>query len=235
MKDRLCAMAIPKEMFGTVLSILSVGMLCSMTTFGQSATVEPGNFDIEIHTTGEGSPNYRVTNHTGKTVTACMFELGYWSKSTGKAIIAWDAILQNLPPIEPDASISQYLSHAVGGPLPDKVEVIAGLWADGETFGQTEFINHLLRVRATRVAEYEKAAKILRQGLDENWTTDQYLKAFGEKPDSAPAFKVRSTLSASPQSAQKPKLLRHVVQMLSESFVEKANQLRNAKPATDPS
>lgn len=50
------------------------------------------------------------------------------------------------------------------------------------------------------------------------------------KPSATDQTPARSTLSANQQNAEKPKLLRHVIQMMLESFVPKSNQIRMAKP-----
>jgi len=144
--------------------------------------------------------------------------------------MVWDAVLQDELPIEPGASVSHYLSHPVGGPLPDKVEVIAGVWDDGETFGQLVWVNVILKNRSMRASEYEQAAAMLQQGLDQNWTRDQYLQALGDKPNSGPIYAVRSTLVANQRFTERPQLLRHSVQKMLESFAQKSNLIRKAKP-----
>jgi hypothetical protein len=205
--------------------------------FVDRSSAEQPRFQIEIQATGETGPRYTVTNLTGRTVTACVLELSSSSQSGGNSKTVWDALLQDEPPIEPGASISQYLSHVVGGPLPDKVEVISGVWADGGTFGQLIWVDNILKTRAMRASEYEQAATMLQQGLDQNWTRDQYLKALGDQQNSIPIRAVRSTLVANEQFTEKPQLLRHKMQMMLESFVQKSNQIRKTKPtvsATTP-
>jgi hypothetical protein len=93
------------------------------------------------------------------------------------------------------------------------------------------------KTRAMRASEYEQAATMLQQGLDQNWTRDQYLKALGDQQNSIPIRVVRSTLVANEQFTEKPQLLRHIMQMMLESFVQKSLQIRKAKPtvsATTP-
>jgi hypothetical protein len=87
------------------------------------------------------------------------------------------ALLQDELPIEPGGRITQHLSHAVGGPLPDKIEVVAGVWADGETFGQPDWVKVILKNREIQASAYEQATSMLQRGLDQNWTRDQYLQA----------------------------------------------------------
>jgi len=115
------------------------------------------------------------------------------------------------------------------------VEAIAGVWADGETFGQPVWVNNILKTRALRASEYEQAAATLQQGLDQNWTSNQYLQAFSDKPDSGPVYTVRTALAATDQqNAQKPQVLNHVMQKLLEAFRQKSDQLRKAKPTLTP-
>jgi hypothetical protein len=113
---------------------------------------------------------------------------------------AWDSILQSRPPIEPGATISQRLFEFGFSPLPDQIKVIAAVWTDGETFGAPASVNIILNNRARPVAEYEDAAGILRQGLSQNWTGDQYQQAFRDKPDTGAVYTVRTALSATLQN-----------------------------------
>ena len=151
---------------------LAIGILFPLGGYGQAAA--EGQFAVEIQATGEKGPNYTVTNLSGKTVWACVIELSS-STRAWKSRTVWDALLQNEPPIEPEARLLQYLSHEVGGPRPDKVEVIAGVWADGETCGQSEWVNIILQGRARRAAEFGQAGAILQKGLEESGTSEQYL------------------------------------------------------------
>jgi hypothetical protein len=200
-------MEISMKILAAALCVLNAGMLVSSGVHGQLPTVEQPRFQIEIQAAAEGGPRYTVTNLTGKTVTACVLELSSSSQSKGKSKTVWDALLQDELPIEPGASISRYLSHAVGGPLPDKVEVVAGVWADGETFGQFVWVENILETRAMRASEYDQAATMLRQGLDHNWTRDQYMQALNDKPSSGPIYAVRTTLVANQQFTEKPPVL----------------------------
>jgi len=212
---------------------LRVGMLFSSAVYGQPATEQP-RFQIEIHNTGERGPTYTVTNLSGKRVSACVLEISSSSQRTRTSKTVWDALLQGQPPIEPGASISQYLSHVVGGPLPDKVEVIAVVWVDGETFGQPVWVNNILKNRAMRASEYEDAAAILQQGLDRNWSSSQYLQAFSDKPDSGPVYTVRTALTVNQQTNHTPQVFTHTMQFLLQSFRQQSDQLRKAKPILSP-
>jgi hypothetical protein len=194
----------------TAFCALNVGMFFSPAIYGQPATERP-RFQIEIRATGERGPTYTVTNLSGKRVSACVLEISSSSQRARKSKTVWDALIQGQPQIEPGASISQYLPHAVGGPLPDKVEVIAGVWADGETFGQPVWVNNILKTRALRASQYENAAAILQRGLDQNWNRYQYQQAFSDKPDSGPVYTVRTALTATQQTGQTPQEFTHTI------------------------
>ena len=221
------------KILATAFCTLNVGMLFLSAIYGQPATEQP-RFQIEIHATGERGPTYTVTNLSGKRVSACVLEISSSSPRARKSKAVWDALLQGQPPIEPGASISQYLPHVVGSPLPDKVEVIAGVWADGETFGQPVWVNNILKTRAMRASEYEDAAVILQQGLDQNWTRNQYLQAFSDKPDSGPVYTVRTALAVEQQTAHTPRVFTHTMQFLLQSFRQQSDQLRKAKAILSP-
>jgi hypothetical protein len=104
--------------------------------------------------------------------------------------------VQGDPPIEPGRTILRPLTLIIGSSVPNKVEVIAGVWPDGESFGQHVWANNILKNRTLRASEYEDAAAISQQGLDQNWTPNQYQQAFSNKPDSGPVYTVRTALTA---------------------------------------
>jgi hypothetical protein len=227
------------KVFAAAFCALYLGMLFSSSLHGQTASELP-RFQIEIRTTGEKKPKYTVTNLSGRPVSACVLDISSSSPSSPlsqrawKSTTVWDAILQGLPPVEPGASLSQYLPHRVNGPLPDKVQVIAGVWADGGTFGQAVWVNNILKTRALRASEYEDAAAILQRGLDQNWTSNQYQQAFSDKPDSGPVYIVRTALTATVQTAQTPQEFTHTMKFLLQSFRERLDQIRTAKPTISP-
>jgi hypothetical protein len=224
------------KMLAAALCVLNAELLV-LSASGESPTVEsptieqPG-FRIEVQASGAGEPTFTITNLTGKTVTACVIQLSSSSDRVGNSEMVWDALLQEVPPIEPGSSILHYLSHAEGHPLPDKIEVVAGVWADGETFGQPDWVKIILKTRGMRAVEYDQAAAILQQGLGENWTRDQYLRVLGGKQNSGPIHIIRSTLTANERSEETPEFLRRLVQTMRDSFVQKSNQIRKAKPAS---
>jgi hypothetical protein len=89
------------------------------------------------------------------------------------------------------------------------VEVIAGIWADGESFGQPEWVSNILKTRAMRASEYDDAAAILQNGLDQ--TPNHYQQAFSNMLDSGPVYTVRTALAASQQTVQTPQAFTHTM------------------------
>ncbi len=221
------------KILATAFCVLSGGMFFSSVTHRPSTATEQSKFKIEIRATGGKGPGFAVTNLTAKTVTACVFELSYpqqGAKSARRSKTVWDALVQGDPPIEPGRTVIRPLFSFVGSPLPNQVEVVAGVWADGESFGPPEWASNILKTRATRASENEDAAAILQRGLDENWTRNQYQQAFTDKPDSGPVYIVRTALRATQETAQTPQEFTHTMQFLLQSFKQQADKLRKPKP-----
>ena len=138
--------------------------------------------------------------------------------------------MQGNIPIEPGQTVLHPLIPIIGNALPNKVEVIAGIWADGESFGPPKWASNIFNYRALRAAEDEDAAAILQRGLDQNWNRNQYLQAFSDKPDSGPVYIVRTALTATQQTGQTPQEFTHTMQFLLQSFKQQADKLRKAVP-----
>ena len=139
------------RLYTIALKLAIVGVLVSSATYGQSQTVEQAKFQVEIQAAADGGPKFTLANLSGKTLTACTFQFSVSSESRAQSKMDWDPLVQGRGdpgrsrsgPLEPGASLTMNLPHKVGGPLPDRVEVIAGIWEDGETFGQAD-----IRIRA---------------------------------------------------------------------------------------
>jgi hypothetical protein len=209
---------------------LSIAMLSRSASYGQPAAERP-KFHVEIHPTGEKGPTYTVTNLSSKPVWAMVLEMSSSSSQPSrKSKKIWDSLFESHPPIDPGASILLYLPNFGRSPIPDKIEVIAAVWTDGETFGAPAVVNSILNTRALRAAEYEDAAGILQQGLNQNWTREEYQQAFRDKPDTGAVYTVRTALSATQQTAQTPQEFTHTMQFLLKNFQQLSNQLRKVKP-----
>jgi hypothetical protein len=218
------------KMLATAFCVLGGGMLFSTAAQGPSTTPPRPKFKIEIRAAGEKGPGYAVTNLTAKTVTACVFELTYPSQGNRKSTPVWDALVQGVPPIEPGRTVFHPLLIVGRSVLPGKVEVIAGIWADGESFGPPKWASDIFNYRALRASEDEDAAAILQRGLDQNWNRSQYQQAFADKPDSGPVYTVRTALTATQQTGQTPQEFTHTMQFLVQSFKQYADKLRKSIP-----
>ena len=221
------------KMLATAFCVLAGGMFFSSLAQRPSTTPERPRFKIEIRATaekGQKGPGYAVTNLTAKAVTACVFELTYPSPHARKSKTVWDTLFEGVPPIEPGQTIFRPVLLVGGSALPGKVEVIAGVWADGQSFGQPEWANSILKNRAMRASQYDDAAAILRQGLNQNWTRNQYQQAFSDKPDTGPVYTVRTALSATQQTGQTPQEFTHTMQFLLQTFRQQSDKLRKPKP-----
>jgi hypothetical protein len=217
-----------------VFSLLSAGLCLASAVHGQSRTAEEPKFQVEIDPAAEGGPKFTVTNLSAKTLGACVFEFSISSEGMPQSHMDWDPA--SLPggderrkspkPLEPGASMTLNLLHKVGGPFPDKVQVIAGVWTDGETFGVADWVSVILKNRASLASAYEQAISILRQGLDEQWTRDQYLEALNSKPNSLPFHAIRSTLAASQNSESDRGAVKYTMQALLEYFTKNLEVLR---------
>src|ERR1700733_4633611 len=214
----------------SVAVCILVGLLAASAGLGQSPVATSPNFHVEIQPVGDRGPGFRVTNLSGKTVTACFIEISSSSDNRDRSKIDWDAIVQGMKSLEPGASISIPLPHVVGGPLPDKVEVVAGIWADGETFGSAELVRRILVNRGMRESDYDQAVTFLQQGLDANWTRDQYLAALKDMPNSGAFQMFKANLEKNEDLIDKPELLRRIVQRLMGAFEQDRDLLRQAKP-----
>ena len=141
----------------------------------------------------------------------------------------WDPIWQGEgrgpeKPLEPEASMTMSLPHEVGGPLPDRVEIIAGIWVDGETFGDTK---RLQDNRNSLATAYQQAISLLQQGLDQNWSRDQFLAALNGKTNSLLIGSIRRALEA---SANSDEALQRTMKGLLTHFTQNLGLLRQAKP-----
>ena len=97
--------------------------------------------------------------------------------------------------------------------------MIAAVWTDGETLGAPASVNLILNTRAARAAEYEDAAAILQQGLNQNWTRGiRSEQAFRDQPDTGAVYTVRTALSATLQTARTPQDFIHFMQFVADEF-----------------
>jgi hypothetical protein len=198
------------------------------------ATAAAPDFQIEIQPSAEKGPTFTVRNMSDKAITACVFEFSYTGAHRRLGGMVWDAAMQHKPVLEPGATLTNFLSHATGEPLPDKVEVVAGAFADGETFGQPKWIKILLQDRAVRLGEYEQAAAFLRKGLDEHWTYEQYLAALEQAPKLDAAQDIRRSLEVNTSLQRYPENLQEFVESMVDRYNRYARKIRDAQAPANP-
>jgi hypothetical protein len=211
------------------LSGVSVALIVAVAVCAHSRADGNPTFQIDIQAGAQGEPKFTVMNLSGKTVSACVLEISIASEGKGQSRIVWDAALQGERPLEQGASISENLFHVVGAPLPDKDEVIAGIWSDGEPFGQSDWVKIILANRAARVPSYEQEISFLQRGLDQNWTREQFLAGLSSMPNPGIFSGIRSTLEANQSLNNKPELLQRVIHTPLESLNQKLELIRQAK------
>lgn len=221
------------------LVILSAALCVGSAVHGLSRTEEEPKFQIEIDPAAERGPKFTVTNLSAKTLAACVFQFSISSDGRSQSKMEWDPATQGggderrkIPkPLEPGASMTLNLPYKVGDSFPDKVDVIAGVWADGETFGAADWVKAIQNNRASLDSAYEQAISFLQQGLDRGWTRSQYLEALTSKSNALPFYSIRSTLEASRNSDSDPRALKHAMQSLMAYFTQNLDLLRKARPA----
>jgi hypothetical protein len=82
------------------------------------------------------------------------------------------------------------------------------------------------------VASYDQAIALLRESMDQKWTREQYLQALNDKPNSAPFYGIRTTLTANANLDEQPQRSNQLMQRMLDSFAQKSDQLKKAKPTS---
>ena len=231
-------------------TVAVVALLLIATPFLHAQSSNPdSNFRIQIQTGQDGSPTFTITNLFNDTLTAFVIRFSLSSNPTWHSQLNWDTAVQDLPanragaehPIQAGASKTMYLVKAVGELRPDKIDIVAAIWGDGETFGDEKWLRVLLKYRASLAAGYEEAIDVLQKGQDANWTRDEYLDAVSHETanrksadvDGGPMSAIRDTMRGSSIFDATPLLLRHAVQRLQADFEQRLDLLRRTKPAFD--
>jgi hypothetical protein len=158
-------------------------------------------FRIEI----QKDATFTLTNLSDKTLTACVIQLS--------------------------VSTDPRLPRVGDQPFPDNVKVVAGIWEDGTTFGDEVWVNTLLHTRADYISAYEQAIAIMKQGIEANWTRQQYLDAINGMRPSQPYYAILRTFEANQALDQHPQTINHLAQLLLDRFQQSLQLLRPQKPA----
>lgn len=217
------------KIFAAAFCALNIAMFFPSMLYPQRAAERP-EFRVEIQPGKDKRPACTVTNLSSKPVWALVLEISSSTQPARKAQKVWDTLLESVHPIEPGASITRPLFEFAFSPQPDRIKVVAAVWTDGETWGAPASVNLVLNNRTRLAAEYEDAAGILQQGVNQNWTRDQYQQAFRDKPDTGAVYTVRTALSSTLQSGFTPQEFTHTMQFLLRSFQQLSKQLRKVKP-----
>lgn len=229
----------PMKLTRVIVLIVLVGW--SVSAIAQVAT-EP-KLMVEIQSGGTDSPRFSVKNLSTKTLVGCTISVSVSAETRSQTKINWNPLAQtrhvpngNLQgPLEPGQTLTFNLAHVVGGPLPDRVEVIAGIWSDGETFGQPTWIKVLMEMNASMVSAYEQAIALLKEGIENDWTREQYLAAVNNKSDSIKftAYSIRSTFQANQELDADPQRAKNIAQGLLHHF-EQDLQLLSPQKTVEP-
>ena len=190
------------------------------------------DFRVVIDSVTEREPQIILTNLSEVPLTACFINISFWRENRKQGGVLWDAFLINKPQIAKEANVSLPLGHVDGEPYPDKVEVAAAIWADGTTFGDADYLKHILRGRADLANKFDRVISLLQTGLQQEWTRDQYLAALEKLPDASKpqAYGVRSTLKLNTNLDGHQAILKHLIQEFIDRFGVQRDALRQSKP-----
>jgi len=209
-------------------ALLSVALLFWAIAAHPQSTGDP-RLDVRMGSSGNGY-TFTITNLGGIAVTAYVAKAFFPQNKREQVLRTWDSVLADEAPIEPNGHVSGGIGVSENDPYPDRVEVVAGIWSDGETFGKEVYLKQLLDAREKRASEFESVAKLIQRGLDENWSVDQYLHALDVMPSSLAVYSLSSTLKAGSKSDD-PKRLHHTVLHMLDMFTGSYERIRRAKPA----
>ncbi|HEY0703228.1 MAG TPA: hypothetical protein VGD60_10705 [Candidatus Acidoferrales bacterium] len=145
-----------------ILFILIATAWAASATRVSAQSAAQTQFRVEIQLTAQPWPKAIVTNISGKTLTACHIEKSLISDPKQPfPSFDWDSVIQGAPPLEPNNAITLNLRFPQTDPVPDQVEVVAAIFADGSTFGPDDFINRMLAARAQREMEYDQTVTFI--------------------------------------------------------------------------
>ena len=220
------------------LQMVAMILLFSPPARGRPQNADQSKFQIEIQPDAASGPKFTVKNLYDKTLEAYAIQMSISYEKKPQTTMIWDSLCQSsgghpqrdIGPLEPGSTRTFYLSHAVGGPLPDRVEIVAGIWDDGEVFGEADWLKRILGQRAAVTSSYEKAIALLQKGLDENWTRIQFLEALQGSGQLQPFLSLRSSLEANSHLDSNPRSVQRLAQSLLAVYTRDWERLRAAKP-----
>jgi hypothetical protein len=215
------------------LVFLAAALLGVFTIQTRAQTQDAQKIKVEIQTPRDGGPSFTLTNLSDKALAACEIEI-YVSSKRGRPMgQTWDSAFLGTHSLEPGATMTKPLPHVVGDVFPDTVVVTAGIWEDGETFGDTVKLNYILKFRARMESQYKLSISFLQRGLDENWDRATYLEKLSRWSGFGEPAGIRSNLESIPQDQANPKRLQIYIHKLLEILDRRSQQLLQAKPHMD--
>jgi hypothetical protein len=215
------------------LVFLAAALLGVFTIRTRAQTQDAQKIQVEIQTPRDGGPSFTLTNLSDKALAACEIEI-YVSSERGRPMRqTWDSAYLGAHPLEPGATMTKPLPHVVGDVFPDTVVVTAGIWEDGETFGDTAGVNYILKLRARMENDYKLSISFLQRGLDENWDIATYLEKLSSWSGFVDPAGIRPNLERNQQIQANPKQLQIYIHKLLEILNRRSQQLVQAKPHTD--
>jgi hypothetical protein len=214
-------------------ALLRAAVIFALVSSASPARPEQPQFQVEIQD-NQNTHTYTVTNQAATPVSAFVVRYSFASQVQGTE--QWDSVLLEQSPLSSGAHISRPLPHPAGGPFPDHMEIVGGIWANGDAFGQAGSVQLILADRKSGAALFDNAASFLQHGLDENWTYAQFVQAVQTMPDSPAVLAMRSTLSPINQrNAEYPEYLRNLINYMIDRFTGQSIRIRRAKPSLDTS
>ncbi len=133
---------------------------------------------LEFAEDAEHRPLLIITNSYQFSLTAYAVQIGQKSASERPQTLIFDALTRVglLATVPKGLSHKIGVPHIVGGPVPD-AKLVAAVWEDGSTFGPDELLARITDSRRALADSYDRAIATLQNGLDKNWTAEEYLTA----------------------------------------------------------
>ncbi|PYT94544.1 MAG: hypothetical protein DMG36_04350 [Acidobacteria bacterium] len=134
---------------------------------------------LEFAEAAEHRPLVIITNSYQFSMTAYVVQTEPKSADDNSQTLIHDALTRIgglFAPIPKGLSHKIGIPHVEGAPMPD-AKLVAAVWEDGSTFGSDELLARISNSRKALAESYDRAIAILRNGLDKNWTAEEYLTA----------------------------------------------------------
>jgi hypothetical protein len=221
--------------------LIAIALLAASTQAQtQAQTLDQPNFAIQVHPGSYESLQFTVTNLSPKILAAAAFQFKIPGDSQPQGQMVWDSLLHEVVapvpdpqlPLAPNASMSLNLPHVMERPIPDQIEILAGIWSDGETFGDKLWIDRILGMRASTLSSYQLGISILQEALDKDWTEDQIVDALKGQPSGVAIYTLRGNFPLNNTNTtlkETSGMLKSRIRFMLSDFTRKADLLRAAK------